>query len=75
ELVRTFPNRTYMADYFYVNRIAMAGDHIPGAALSPLPLGEGRVRGVGWHNARLFGRNTRREWHLLNICSSATSII
>jgi len=34
-----FANRTYTAD-----------DHITGAALSPLPLGDGRVRGEGAKN-------------------------
>ena len=31
---------------FAVNRIGMVGDHIPGAALSPLPLGEGQGEGI-----------------------------
>lgn len=34
-----------MADYFAVNLIDVAGDHILAAALSPLPLGEGQGEG------------------------------
>ncbi len=44
-----FANRTYVADGIAVNRTGVVSDHIPGAVLSPLPSGEGRVRGSFRH--------------------------
>ncbi len=36
-----FANRTYVTDGIAVSRTGVVSDHLPGAALSPLPLGEG----------------------------------